>query len=152
MEKFGSRAKAAYVAALFCGVECLMSGPPWRSPASNCPSLEKIHYIYFLMNTIKMVDLYIWIFPPLYSLKNWSFVPSPQKSNLLPVDHPSFYRLIGNFSVGHRYQPNFWGVKMTSKLAKADEWGYSQLWEYFQMVNLSSFPEPNWERPGFLFA
>ena len=26
MEKFDSRAQAAYVAALFCGVECLMSG------------------------------------------------------------------------------------------------------------------------------
>lgn len=26
MEKFESRARAAYVAALFCGVECLMSG------------------------------------------------------------------------------------------------------------------------------
>ena len=30
MEKFGSRAKAAYVAAKFCGVECLMSGTPLR--------------------------------------------------------------------------------------------------------------------------
>ena len=66
-------------------------------------------------------------FPPAIFVKKLEFCSLPQKSNLLPVDHPSFYRLIGNFSVGHRYQPNFWGVKMTSKLAKADEWGYSQL-------------------------
>lgn len=70
MEKFGSRAKAAYVAALFCGVECLMSGPPGKEQLQIARAW-KIPYI-FLMNTIKMVG-FIRIFQ-LCSLKNWSFV------------------------------------------------------------------------------
>ena len=69
MEKFGSRAKAAYVAALFCGVECLMSGPPWRNsfklpqPGKSPIFLDEYHQD---GGSIRIFQL--------CSLKNWSFV------------------------------------------------------------------------------